>query len=92
MAHIVTHPASPAHPNHVTGPDQVVRDLKASLIARGVTRDTGRTWGEFKAAVDALGVQDGDALTCIEYGVSAWGTGHILRDETDGDAIEIREV
>lgn len=73
-----------------TTSDRLVDDLRASLTARtGVA--AGLTWGDFKAAMAQLGVQDSDPLASIDYGCSRLGgNGVIVRDDATG-GVEIRE-
>lgn len=52
----------------------------------------GRTWGDFKKAVESMGVTDNDAVSSIEYGVAQDGNGFITRDADDAGWIELREV
>lgn len=73
----------------VTTDDTLARDLRASLNVRnGVP--AGVTWGQFKAAMTVLGVQDEDRIASIEYGCKQYGTGSIVRDDAP-DGIEVRE-
>lgn len=54
----------------------------------------GRTWGDYKRAVEqGLGITDADPLSSIEHGIAQGGTGFIRRDEDEhGRGAEIREV
>lgn len=70
---------------------QTMRALKASLIDRGFAKPAGMTWGDFKHAMDCLGVKDSDPLSSIEHGVMAMGTGYIVKED-NGDGIEVREI
>src|ERR1051325_11090966 len=51
----------------------------------------GTTWGEFKAAVESLGIRDDYELVGIEHGMAQTGTGRIYA-EGDADGMTIREV
>ena len=62
---------------------QTMRDLKASLIDRGVAKPAGTTVGDFIAAIYALGFKDTDPLGSIEYGIKAYATGHVMRQDDD---------
>lgn len=68
----------------------LVRDLKASLIERGAAKDAGLTWGQFQQAMRELGIQDGDRVASIEYGIR-FGSGHLVREDA-ADGIEVREI
>lgn len=74
---------------HVTTADRVMADLRASLIARG--QDAGTTWGDFKAAMQRLGVSDSAPLGGIEFGMGQSGSGRIVADEEDGGYV-VREI
>lgn len=76
-------------PSLVTNDQTLSRDLRATLNRqRGVP--CGLTWGDFKAAMVLLGVQDEDRIASIDYGCSS-GTGRLLRDDAP-DGIEVRET
>lgn len=65
--------------------------VAASLRAqRGVP--AGTTWGDFVAAMAALGVAQGDTISSLEYGISQVGSGRLVLDRDDSGAVEIREV
>ena len=66
-----------------------VADLERRAIERGLW--AGVTWGDFKRAIEGLGVRDDDRLASIEYGVAMNGRGVIVRDDDDM-GVEIREV
>ena len=75
---------------HTTTDKTLRDDLQASLLARnGVP--VGTTWGDFKAAMAALGVKDSDYLASIEHGIAQTSTGYIVRDDVNG-MVEIREL
>lgn len=63
--------------------------LRTFRVREGVP--TGLTWGDFKAAMHTLEVEDGDRLASIEFGCKQCGSGRIVRDDAP-DGIEIREV
>lgn len=52
----------------------------------------GLTWGDFKKAVEALGVTDTTDLGSIEYGITKYGGAHVIADQDDCGAVEIREM
>ncbi len=64
-----------------------MRQLKASLIDRGLAVPVGLTFGDFIAAARTLGFKDSDPLGSIEFGISASSMGHIMRQ--DDDIVEI---
>ncbi len=85
MLHIIAR--EPERP--VTTNDTILADLEKSLRARtGVP--AGLTWGDFQHAMRLLGVKDSDTLSSIEFGISQYGTDHIVREDHDG--VEIREI
>lgn len=73
----------------ITTDETLAADLRRSLEQRGVC--TGRTWGDFKRAVEAFGVDDAAPLSMIEYGVSQLGAGRITAVD-EGAGIEVREM
>lgn len=62
---------------------QTMRALKASLIDRGVAVQAGQTFGDFIEAARKLGFKDSDPLGSIEYGIKAYATGHVIRQDDD---------
>jgi len=84
---IVHHPSSAGITTNAT----IVGDLRRSLQLRGAC--AGLTWGDFKDAVQSLGVTDRTPLASIEYGIAQLGTGRIEADYDDEPtSVEIREV
>lgn len=75
----------------ITTDDRTIgADLQRSLVARrGVF--AGRTWADFKRAIEGLGVTDSDEIESIEYGVIVTGTGLLTREDSDHGRVEIRE-
>lgn len=88
MAEILTHPGTAP-----TTRDTIKRDLGRSLIHCGAAKKAGPTWADFKAAVEALGIADSTPIAFIEYGVSAMGSGYVIRDnDEDAPKVGVREV
>ncbi len=52
----------------------------------------GGTWGDFKKAVEALGVTDTTNLGSIEYGTSQFHSGYVVVNDDDLGAADIREL
>jgi hypothetical protein len=76
-------------PTLVTTNETVSRDLRATLnLQRGVP--CGLTWGDFKAAMQLLGVKDDERIASIDYGCGT-GTGRLIRDDAP-DGVEVRET
>lgn len=79
-------------------PDAIDVGLKlGNAISQIVNADmrtayANRTVGEFKRALELLGVKDSDPLASIEYGVSQYGSGYVRLERDEDGAIEIREV
>jgi hypothetical protein len=66
--------------------------LKQSLIASGVAKPAGTTWGEFKQAGDQL-LTDDTPVAFIEFGVKADGLRAIERcDDEDPLGVGLREL
>jgi len=74
----------------VTTAADIEHDLRASLRTRGIPH--GLTWGDFKAAMATLGIDDRTPLLSIEVGVSQFGGGRIVFDGDLTDGVEIKEI
>ena len=69
-------------------------NLEAALVyslnaRRGVP--AGTTWGDFQAAMRQLGVQDGDYLSSVEYGIAQTGTGLLVREDDPRGLVNVKE-
>lgn len=80
-------------PTRITTDSTLMEDLRASVQQvqrRGL--DAGSTWGDFKRAVERLGIADDTPLASIEYGCSQFPTGRLCVELDDHGYAELREV
>jgi hypothetical protein len=95
------HGTERAEPSNVDIPshDEVVIGLNlGNQILHAIhgrnTAYAGRTWADFKRAMEQLGVRDEHVLSSIEFGIGRVGysSGYIHVEWDEHDEVEVREM